>query len=370
MKRMTAGFGLVALLAASVLVSCSPPQQQDPAAQEPSYGAAQVKVFKVKKQKISENLNYTGLIEAREKMVINPEVGGKIAKIYVESGDRVRKGQLLAELDTRAIRLQLEQAEAAHAVAAASFKDASRNMERMERLKSEKAVSDQQYEQIRLALESADAQLKQAGAAVNLARHNLDMSIMKAPFAGIIASRTAEVGDVINPMMGGFGAESGVMTLMDFARVKIRVDVSHEDIVRIRRGQAASLSVSAYPGRAYPGRVSVVNQAADLATKKFMVEVLAENSDLDLRPNTFGDISLEVDSHENALVVPQNAVLDGTYVFIADGDKAVRRDVRIGIESSEFLEILEGLNEGDSVIVEGNYGLEEGARIEVKEVLQ
>jgi RND family efflux transporter MFP subunit len=365
-KRTYAAFAIVLLLA---LLCCQPREQEE--TQEESFGAALVTVFKVSKQRISEKLIFTGIIEAWQTMNIMPEVGGRIAKIYVEEGERVRKGQLLAELDTRAARLQTEQAEAAVAVAQANYNDAEKNKERMERLIKENAVSEQQYEKIKLAFESAEAQLNQARAALNLAKYNLDVSIMEAPFAGVIASKNAEVGDVINPMMGGFSPTSGVVTLMDFSRVKIEVDVSQQDVVRINKGQPASMAVSAFPGRSFPGRVSVVNLTADPTTKKFHVEVTADNPDLLLRPNTFGEITIEVSSHEDALVVPQNAILENKYVFVVNEDNSVRRqEVSIGLENTDMVEILNGVEFGDRVVVEGSYGLDNGAKIEIKEVIQ
>ena len=110
---------LVVFVLAFFVLSCQPPQRQEEV-EEASLAAAPVKVFKVKRQRISEKLFYTGLIEAWNTINITPDVGGKIAKIYVEEGDRVQKGQLLAELDTRAISLQLEQAKAGFAVAEAN----------------------------------------------------------------------------------------------------------------------------------------------------------------------------------------------------------------------------------------------------------
>jgi RND family efflux transporter MFP subunit len=356
------------LILGAVLPSCRPPQEEPVA--EQSFGAAQVKVYQVRRQKISERLLYTGLIEARKKIIINPDVGGKIAQIYVEEGDRVRKGQVLAELDTRAIRLQLEQAEAQKAVAEANFNDARNNLERWARLRKENAVSEQQYEQIKLACEAAESQLQQAQAAVNLAEYNLDVSIMEAPFEGIIAAKNAEVGDVINPMMGGFGAASGVLTLMDFSVVKIEAEVSQNDIARISKGQPASLRVSEYPDRVFEGLVTVVNLAADSLSKKFGVEVQVQNPNLLLKPNTFGDVSLEVSSNENALVIPQMAVLDGRYVFVTDGSTVERRDITIGLQDAAMLEVVAGLSEGEQVVVEGNYGLDDGASVEIKEVVQ
>lgn len=370
MKKTIAGIASGFLLVATVFQGgCKPPAQEETVVEE-SFGAASVKVYRVRAQKISEKLFYTGLIEARNKIVINPEIGGKILKIYVEEGDRVKAGDLLAELDTRAIRLQLEQAEAALAVAEANYNDAARNQERMERLKKENAVSDQQYEKIKLAYDAADAQRLQARAAVNLAKHNLDVSIMRAPFKGIIASKNAEVGDVINPMMGGFSVSSGVLTLMDFSQVKIEIDVSHQDIIRIQKGQHAQLRVSAFPDKDFTGKVTVVNLAADPQTKKFKVEVRADNPDLSLRPNTFGEVILEVSTNEAALIIPQKAVIENSYVFLAKGDTAVKKAIKIGLQNSDWVEAREGLQAGDLVIFEGNYGLEDGAKLEIKEVKQ
>ncbi len=367
MKKIMVVIICVSLLLFLLLFSCRTPSQEQEKEEE-SFGAAPVKVFEVKRQKISEKLQYTGVIEAWKKINITPDSGGKIAKIYVDEGDMVREGQLLAELDTRAIRLQLEQAEAALAVAEANYKDAKRNMERMERLIEEKAVSDQQYEKIKLAYEGAEAQLQQAKAAVNLARHNLDVSLMKAPFSGVVASKNAEVGDVINPMMGAFSPNSGVLTLMDFSRVKIEIDVSPQEIVRIKRGQIALLSVDSYPDRVFEGKVTIVNLTAEPLSRKFKVEAQTDNRELLLRPNTFGEVTLEVSTHENALVIPQTAVLENHIVFLARDNKAERREVTLGLQNAELVEVLSGVEEGDSVIVEGNFGLVDGAEIEIKEV--
>jgi RND family efflux transporter MFP subunit len=369
MKKITVVKILAALFLLLPLFSCRSPEREE--VKEESFGAALVKVFEVKKQKISEKLSYTGIIEAWKSINITPDVGGKIARIHVEEGERVRKGQLLAELDTRAIRLQLEQAKAALAVTEANYKDAKINMDRMERLKSENAVSDQQYEKVKLGFEAAEAQLQQAQAAVNLAEYSLDVSLMKAPFSGVIASKNAEVGDVINPMMGGFAPTSGVLTLMDFSKVKIEIDASQQDIVRIKKAQPALLRVTAIPDRVFQGRVTIVNLTADSLTKKFKVEVRIDNSDMMLRPNTFGEVTLEVSTHEDALVIPQKAVLEGKYVFMAgENNQAQKKEVALGLQNADMVEIVNGVKEGDLVVVEGNYSLEDGAKIDIQEVIQ
>jgi RND family efflux transporter MFP subunit len=365
-KRLSRAI-LVSVLALAALTSCKRPQKPDAKGKAQTYGAAPVKVFKAVKEKISEKVVYTGTIEAWQKINLTPDVGGKIARILVNEGDRVGKGQVLAELDVQAITLQLKQAEAGMAVAQASFNNAQTNLQRMERLIKEKAVSDQQYEQVRLAYDSAKAQLEQAQAAVNLAQHSLDVSILKAPFGGVIASKNAEVGDVINPMMGGFspGSGGGVLTLVDFSRVKIKVDISGTDIPRIQKGQAAILRVPTVPGREFNGTVQVVNLAADPQTKKFGIEVVVDNPDQILRPGTFGEIVIEVHSHESALVIPQKAVIENKYIFIVQDGKAAKKEVTLGLQNTTMVEVTSGVAEGDLVIAEGNFGLEEGGAVEV-----
>ncbi len=362
-------FVIVVLAAAALVaaVACKKPAATT-AGQAETFGAAPVKVFVVGRARITEKITYTATIEALTKINVTPEVGGKISRIYVEAGDRVTQGQLVAELETQSIRLQLRQAEAAVAVTEAAYADALRNKERMDRLIKENAVSEQQREKIQLAFDAASAQLEQARAGLNLAKHALDVSLMKAPFSGVVASKNAEVGDVINPMMGGFGGGAGgVLTLMDYSKVKLVVAVSSEDIGRIRKGQEAVLQVGSYPGRDFRGAVRVVNLTADPLNKKFGVEVVIDNRDAALRPGTFGDLVFEVQSHENALVIPQKAVLENSYVFVVEGGKAVKKAVSLGIQSTTMVEVLGGLAEGEAVVVEGNFGLEEGAALQILE---
>ena len=336
-------------------------------AREEYLAAAPVKAVRAARDTISERLKYTGTVEARKSITITPDVGGKIARIYVQEGDRVSRGQILAELETEALRLQLKQAEAGTAVAEAGFNDALKNKERMDRLLKENAVSNQQHEKVQLAYEAAEAQRRQAQAALSLARHALDVSIMRAPFDGIVSSKNAEVGDVINPMMGGLGPSSGVLTIVDFTQIKIVVDVVQADVLRLHKGQTAFLAVSYAPAASFPGEITVVNPAADPMTKKFRVEVTADNLEGIVRPGTFGEIFFEVTTHENALVVPQRAVMENAYVFVIENNRAVKRPVSLGLENSHRVEILSGLTEGEWVIVEGNFGLEEGTPVVFEE---
>jgi RND family efflux transporter MFP subunit len=364
MKKSIVFKGLIVFAIFGFLSACKGDKKAG-SAQTEAASATPVKVLKIARQRISEKLTYTGTLEPWQKINLTPDVGGKVAKIYVEEGQLVQKDQVLAELDTESVRLQLKQAEAGLAVAQANYQNAAKNKERMDRLSKEKAVSDQQVEQVRLGYEAAKAQLEQAQAGLNLARHYLDVSIMKAPWSGVVASKNAQVGDVINPMMGGFSPASGVLTLMDFSRVKVVVDVSENDIVRIKKGQNAFIKVPNSEGRIFQASVTLVNMTADAQAKKFRVEVTADNPGLVLRPGTFGDAGFEVNVRDGVIVLPQKAIIDNKYVFLAQGHKALKKEVTLGLQNADQVEITSGIQEGDLVIIEGNYGLENGSPIEV-----
>ena len=279
------------------------------------------------------------------------------------------KGQLLAELETSSIRLQLKQAEAAQAVAEANQANAKTNLERMDRLVKEDAVSDQQHEQVKLAFDAAVAQLAQAQAAVNLAKYSLDVSIMKAPFAGVIASKNAEVGDVINPMMGGFGGGAGgVLTLMDYSKIKLAVAISSEDIGRIRKGQEAVLRVGSLPGRDFRGTVNVVNLTADPLNKKFGVEVVIDNP---RRGPEAGHVRQPRLRGPVPRQRPGRPAGGHPRKFLR-----LRRRGRQGGQEARHARPPEHDHDrsprrprptGESVIVEGNFGLEEGAPVQILE---
>jgi multidrug efflux pump subunit AcrA (membrane-fusion protein) len=106
-------------------------------------------------------------------------------------------------------------------------------------------------------------------------------------------------------------------------------------------------------------------------TRKFGVQITANNPELFLRPNTFGEVTLEITTHEDALVVPQIAVLENKYVFVAQEDNTVvRKEISLGLQNTEMVEVLAGIQEEDLVVIEGNYGLEEGSRIVIREVIR
>lgn len=325
-----------------------------------------VSVEKVERREIEKALSFVGNLEPVDKATIVPDISGKLWKIYVDVGDRVKKGQVLAELDHRHIDLQLEQARAGFEVAKANLNDAKTNYMRMEKLYKENAISSQQFEKVKLAYELAQSQFQQAHAALNLAQYQQDVSIMKAPFDGVIVERLAEEGDVINPMMGSFGSRGGVLVLMNFSKIKVDLDVSEKDIHRIKKGQIAYLVVSSIPDMKFKGEVTIVNLAADSMTKTFKVRTEFENPDLLLKPGTFGTVTIVTEAKKNVLAIKKEGLVENA-VFVVENGKAFKRMVKTGIENNTHIEIIEGLKEGEVYVSSGVLGLKDGSKVKIIE---
>ncbi len=327
--------------------------------------AAVVKVAPAQRKSIARTIRHTGQVDAWRVAHITPEVGGRIAAIYVQEGDRVRKGQVLAKLDTRPKELQLEQAKAALAVAEANLENARKELERLTELYRDGTVTEQQYEKAQLAVQAAEAQYQQAKANLHLAEYQLEVSIMTAPFDGVITGKWHEVGDVVNPMMGLSGRGSGVLTLADPSKVKVTVDLPASEVELVRKEQKAYLEFNYLPGKRYEGRVVWVNPGADPLSKTFTAQVVCDNPGWEIKPGTFADVYIAVEEHPDAVVVPLSAVVNDSLVFVARDTVAELRRVKVGLTNENEAEILSGIEPGELVIVEGNFGLTDGAPIRV-----
>ncbi|MCK4761708.1 MAG: efflux RND transporter periplasmic adaptor subunit [Candidatus Aminicenantes bacterium] len=320
----------------------------------------QVKVEAAGKGVFIKKLNYKGTVQPWKRAHIGPNVSGRIAKIYKKQGDSVKKGTLLAELDTTTMDLQKKQVQAALAVAEAAYKDARLNYERIKTLYEKEAVSQLQYEKAQLGLETADTQKKSVQANLDMVEHNLDNSYMKAPFSGIITSKNLEEGDMINPMMG---MTAGALTLMDLSKVKLNIDVPAEDIEKIRIGQDCTVKVNSLPDENFKGKVYSRNLAADPVSKTFKVEVEIDNPDIKIKAGVFAAVQIEILRKENTLLLPHSAVIDDNKIVLLDNGKAKIIEVTVGDRNDRFYEILGGLEPGQLVVVEGNYDLKDGAPI-------
>lgn len=324
-----------------------------------------VEVITVEKGDIIETLKLTGDIEPWESVNIVPDISGKVEKIFVEEGDIVKKGQILAELDMRSAKLLLEQAEAGLAVARLNFNDAFKNWERIKTLFEKGSVSPQQYDKAQLGYESAKAQLEQANSALNLANYQLDVSIMKAPFSGIITEKAMNENETINPMMPG---SKGVVTLMDLSSVKINTSIPEVKFKNLKIGLAANVVVDAYPDKVFKGKIHKVNPTADPLSRTFKIEIVVPNGDMLLRAGMFARLELTIQERKGVTIIPAGGVIksaDSVYVFVVDNNMVNKRDVKLGLEVGQKVQVIEGLKEGEQIVTIGKESLNDGSLVQI-----
>jgi len=328
--------------------------------------AKPVIVTKAKKSSIKVSYIFTGNIQPVKKVNVVPDIAGKVVKIYVEEGDYVKKGQLLAKLDTKPKELQLNQAKAAYEVAEASFNDAKRNWERNKELYEKETLSPQQYEKAKLAFESAKAQLEQAKANYELSEYQLEVSFMKAPFSGYITGKNIDENEPVNPMTPG---GLGVVTLMDISKVKIRIGLSEVLFPKIKKGLPVIVTVDPYPEETFEGKISTVNPVADPRSRTFDCEIEIPNPDNKLRSGMFARVEIIVDKKENTIVLPMETIIDsdaGSYVYVVENNTAKKKFIKKGIEEKDRIEIISGINENDLVVSTGQEMLNDGDSVIIR----
>lgn len=348
-----------------LVVSCGDNKKQEKGTDgtQTVRGAVKVEVHPVARGDLVKKFSYKGTVYPWRRANIGPDISGRIQRIYKKQGDRVKKGQLLAQLDTTTVSLQLKQARAALDVANAALEDAQLNFNRLDRLYSKTAVSKMQLEKARLNLESARSQKKSAAATVEVVEHNLDTSYMRAPFDGIITSKTREEGDFVNPMMG---MNAAVLTLMDLSRVKVMIDVSSAEIEHIRVDLPCTVSPAGTGDKSFNGKVYSKNMAADPMSKTFKVEVEVVNPDLAIKTGIFAEVEIRWFHESNLLLIPVSALMtgpDASYVVLYQDGLSRFRNVKTGLRNQDFVEIVEGLKEGELIVISGNYDLRDRAPI-------
>jgi RND family efflux transporter MFP subunit len=320
-----------------------------------------VKAELPQKGTLAKYFNYKGTVSAWKTANIVPDASGRVGRILKKQGDRVNQGELLATLDMTSLELMQKQAQAAMAVAQTAYQNAKLNAERMKKMLENKAISQMQYENTQLALDAADTQMKSAKANLDLVDYTAKNAYMKAPFAGIIAAKNMEEGDMINPMMG---MGQSILTLMDLSKVKILVDAAAEEIEQIVIGQKCLVRISSRPGEEFTGDVYSKNLAADPLSKTFKVEVRIDNPEMKIKAGVYADISIEYIRKESVYLLPLSALLAGDKeVMVNDNGVAHKRAIGIGLKNGKNFEVLSGVRPDELVIIEGNYDLKDGTAI-------
>ncbi len=315
-----------------------------------------VRVEKAVKQDIIRTISLPGLTKPFQSYNIVPKQGGIITKIHFEVGDRVKKNQLLVELDTENLAIQKKKAEAQINMAQSNFDIAKTNYDRMSRLHKEKAVSNAQFENAGNAYSTADANLRLAKAFLEEVNQAINDSLLYAPSDGFIANRLYEPGDYINPMMGNVP----VMVIHQINRLKILVNVSKEYIGYIKDGQKALIEKSGKEGHVFSVGVS-----ADPASGSFPVEIVLDNQDYQFRPGLTTSVAIVIAEKEDAVAIPKEALYEQEWVFIYKDGIVAKRKVIIDFEGDDYFAVNNGIKESEVIVVNNLYALKDNMKVRV-----
>lgn len=313
-------------------------------------GETVVSVAPVTVGTIARSLTVSGILEPIRTIAVNSRLAGALTSVLVEEGTRVKEGDVLARVDDREIRSQIEAAEAAHQVAESAF-------ERATKLRDRQVITLPEYERDRTALAAAKAELDQL-------RTRLGYATVRAPITGVVTEKRVEAGDIV-------AVQTRLFALADVATIVTRVRVSELDVVHLHARDAVRIELDAFPGRVVDGVIRRIFPTADPATRLVPVEVALEGEAADLgRPGFLARVTFALGVHENVKLVPASAVVGGgraDAVFVVENGKATRRTVATGLTSQGSVEILSGLEAGEQVVTAGNHTLPDGAAVRVVE---
>jgi len=312
-------------------------------------GPVSVEVAKVKAVELQDDAQAVGSLRSRQSVVLRPEVAGRVAQIGFAEGQRVRKGQLLVQLDDVLQRAELSQAQAQLSIARA-------NLKRNEELVAQAFVAQRVLDESRAALQVAEAQ-------VALAQARLARMRVVAPFDGTVGLRNINLGEYVKD-----GAD--LVNLEDTSQLTVDFRLPERYQTRIASGQAVKVELDALPGKTFNARVQAVDPLLDANGRSIAVRaVLPPAPGGELRPGMFARVTTVFATNDAALVVPEEAIVpQGGKQFVValvkegegDGAKLVSRrvEVQLGVRRGAQVQIAQGVAEGDTVVVAGQQRLQ------------
>ena len=329
-----------------------------PAASAPRAGAdgepTPVEVGRVELARIEDDAQAVGALRARQSVMLRPEVSGRIAKFGFDSGARVRRGQLLVQLDDTLQLAQLQQAEAQSSIART-------NLQRNRELLGQNFVSASAVDQSAAALEVAQAQ-------VALAQAQLSRMRIVAPFDGVAGIRSVDLGDYVKDGADLVGIEDRASMWVDFR-------LAERYLARLKPGQGVEVQIDALPGRRFGARVEAIDALLDANGRSLLVRARLDDPQGELRSGMFARARTVFAVREQAAVVPEEALVPqgGRQYLIkvvdGPGGKVSQRiEARLGVRLPGKVEIVEGLKAGDVVVTAGHARLMRGDALPVRAV--
>lgn len=304
----------------------------------------QEKFVKVVTAKVSPTessycLRYSGTLEASKTIPLTFQTTGTVEKIYVEVGDEVKKGQLLASLDKSDMQN-------IYNVTLAQYEQARDAYNRLKSVHDQGSLTEIKWAEM-------ESNMQQAKSSLELAKSNLDKCNMRAPVDGIVGRRNIE------PGQSSIGTSLSPIELVQIETINVKVSVPENEISKIKKEQKALFSVSALNGKQFEGTVTNISPVADMMSRTYTIKIYVKNSKHELRPGMVCDVTLCLERDAISLLVPYKAVSKDsegkTYVYIvsSDGGRVKKQEITIGNYQESGIEVLSGLTVGETIVSEG-----------------
>ena len=332
----------VAAVAAVMAVSCgnnAGNEQTVTVNEAPSVSVEQVSV-----REVPQLATYTSTVQAYVKNNIAPQMSGRIAKINVEIGDNVTKGQVLAEMDrTSLLQAQLQ------------LQNQAVELQRLKTLYEAGGISKSDFEAVELAYNVAKSQVE------NLEEN----TVLRSPVNGVVTARNYDAGDM-------YAMSAPIYTVEQIKPVKLLVAISESEYTKVKKGDSVEITADAVPGKTFYGKVDKIYPTIDAATRTFTAEVVVDNNYSTLRPGMFARVTVDFGSNFN-VVIPDVAVVkqQGSgerFVYVLNADGTVTyQEIVLGRRMGTEYEVLEGLSDGAKIVTGGMIRLKDGIKVTVNE---
>jgi RND family efflux transporter MFP subunit len=372
---------LVAALASTLAVisGCSRPVDAEHTDKGAGDEAPRVEVSLPTRETLAQTITLPASIDAFEKARLYAKVAGYVDRIYVDIGDRVTRGQVLAELDIPEMapqyaeaKAQLAEAQAEHARAAAEDELQRVIYERSRSLRRRASITEQDLDQAKASHRRAAAEVALAQARIERLRARLgeletmmEYAKIRAPFDGVVTERFVDPGALVQAATASNDV-SPVVTVQRLDKMRVVVAVPEREAAAVEPGKAATLTANALPTRQFAGTVSRCAGALDPATRTMRVEIDVPTPEAELKPGMYGSLTLTLAERDDALTVPASAVVaekDRRFVYVVREGHAHKVPVTIGADDAIRVEVTSGLDADSAVVVSGLGALADGAAV-------
>lgn len=307
---------------------------------------ANVRVAPLGTSTLTEYIVARGITQPLHQVTYSAEIPGKLEYLSADLGDRIHAGQLLARIDFQTLKAQTDQAQSQYELATATFA-------RVNELRTDELISQQQFDEANSKMLAAEAQLA-------IAKANLSKSQIRASRRGIVSAKYVEKSEYVGP-------GTRLYQVVDYRTVIVEAMLAETQVAGIRKDAEVEVQITAL-GKSFQGKVDAIVPTANPASKTFTLRVEIDNPDLEILVGMSAVVRVTAAVHKDALVVPQSIVNEspnGRFVFVVEDSIAKKHEVRLGAVEADKVVLLEGVSQGDSLVIQGQRDLTDGQKVRV-----